>query len=758
MLSRLSVLLVCAVVCVAQTKEDLGVVVQSADLGGSNVTRMGGDDVHYFGLFDSATGGLNLQIFDVNITTGVSRVVDTGKAGRGSSGVVSSHDHNLYFNAGDPCYFYRYVPATGVVTQLSDESWSEVACGEHASDKVIQTRTEGASGKLFFGTAVRGTVFQYDTNTGTFTDYGVISAPAGNPTCTSPACYRYVYTLEADANYVYAGMRDASTNDWWLTIITIADGTQTDCFKASPATDGGVKRKSSDNSLVYLHGTTWYTMPTDGTCPVSTISAQTVYPYYYIVGAQGTNHAVLTTYGMGDSDIYFDVDVDLTDINVDTSTAGVATIKYRTPAGSGEYSTATGTLTMRDAAIKLAKQAGSSDDLFVVGGSYKPNVLRSIATNETDTIGTTTQSTYGLAWDATSAAWYMAGYSSTFYRYTSANAWTVTPGNTITACSSGTPTNPCSANGSNLKYPYYVFVGSDGLIYSVDYDERSGATGGGIKWYNPTTHAVGAYRAGPPSLECFTPHGAALLDSGATIAYSGNAKTDVGAGCAETEGKIFLFDVATKAITDTLTPIEDAADPGTLTALPNGHLMGVVNDYPTSADYTIYSIDPATDTVDWSITGEATVGSGTTGAPAVGPDGYVYLYIGNNLTRLHPLTGATETAYADSTAHGGMSLVTGPFGSAMYLWGSTHLYRINLWRPAALRVKNSQSTATQIKLLYGRTTTLDATSQTVACAYNADCYVAIPGHVIGDMYYQWQFLTAGGAVTAASDITKVTIN
>ena len=825
--------------CFCQVKEDLGVLIQSATFTEPTVARAGASsDVHQFGFYGFSTGGLNAQLFDVNMTTGASRVVDTTREGTVGQAIVSTHNRKLYFTAGDPCHFYEFDSDSGVLTKISDPGWGANYCGSTILDKGVQFAAEGSAGHLFFGTSLRGTVFQYDTNTSALTDYGVMSPPstamtdmtmdgadnkkftsathsfvagdvgavvnvtsgagwtpgaytvasvsagaavlnsspsaAGNVNlgtgelvntlCTTPNCYRYVYTLQADASYVYAGMRDASTNSYWLTILKLSDRSQLDCWKDSPGTLGIVTRRTSDNAIVYYYGATekWYLMPSDGTCPVSFLtSTPTVYTYNYgRLSDAATGFTLLSKYGVqaGLAATSFGYDVDLSGMNADSGTSGVATLQYRTPAGSGAYLSRQGTLVMRDMPVKLVSQQGSSDNIMAVSGAYGPDVRMSISNNTILDSGSSGQSTYGLLWESSSDAWYLSGYSAMFYRYTPANAWDVGYGVGVVECAEASPTNPCSTNSDLLKYPYYSFKGSDGLIYTISRDERSGNVGGGIRWYNLATHATASYRDGPPSLACFNPSGAATIGAGATVAYAGHGVDDIAYACAETVGKIFLFDIATKAITSTLTPIALSDNPGTLTVLPNDHLMGVVNDYPTAADYTIYSIDPATDTVDWSITGVATVGSGTTGVPAVGPDGYVYLYIGNNLTRLHPATGALETAYADSTAHGGMNLVTGPFGSAMYLWGSTHLYRINLWRPASFSVKNSQSTATQIRLKYGRTTTLDATAQTQACAYNALCTVVIPGHVIGDMYYQWQFLTAADAIVGQSDVTKVTLN
>lgn len=749
MLNKACSALLFLVVCFAQTKDDLGVQIRGIGYESSTFFQAGGQK-HVLFAYASLTGAVNTQFFHVNMSTGTAYVVDTGRGGRGNmqGRQVSTGNNHLYFVTSDPCYVYDY-DLIGGVTNIAHASWGAGACGTTgaipAANKAPTYCSEGAAGKIFCGTAVYGTAFEIDTSTNAITDFGQISTTSG---------VQYANVQWADANYFWVVNRDTTENAYWLTSVKISDGTQTDCFKDTPGTENYIYIRKSDNQPFYNYGTPGANILTaDGTCPASSED----------MPAAGDRIAPFNRRG----NVWFDTATAKADLSLDAdlsqvyaSPSGVVAFSYRNPGGSGAWATKTGTLTTSDQNLKRVVQKASTDTLFVVGGQYTANADMSIASSAATNLGTIgVQSAYAAVWDGT--YWYLSGYASTTYRYNPAVAWTLSADTTLPLCTEASPVNPCLAKTGWGKYHYYNGMGSDGRLYVGAHYERQGGAGGEIGWYNPADNTTGSYRAGPPSIECWSPSDfVPMTSAGTTFAYSGSA--DSGEfDCTETVGKIYIFDVATQMITNTLTPIVGSSDPGKLLPLASGHILGFVKNYPTAADYTIYSIDPATDTLDWSITGVGNLFNDIATAdcrPVLGADGYAYFYIGNNLTRLHPLTGATETAYADSTAHGGMSLVSGPFGNAMYLWGSTHLYRINLWRPAALRVKNAQSTATQIRLLYGRTTTLDATSQTVACAYNADCYVPIPGHVIGDMYYRWQFLTAGGAVTAASDITKVTIN
>lgn len=747
MRTSIVVLFLTALACIAQVKEDGGVKIQGISYEGSSFFLAGGQK-HAIFIFDSPTGSLATQYFHVNMTTGNSYSVNTGHDGRGNgtNRQVSTQNGHIYLHTSEPCYVYDY-DLLGNISHVTKPGWGEYLCGSTGANPALNKNVtycaEGSPGKIYCGTAVYGTAFEIDTATGVIRDYGQISTTSG---------YQYAMVEWADANYFWVVNRDANTNEYWLTSVKISDGTQTDCFNSPPSGEAYIYTRKVDGVPFYGHGDP-YLLPTDGTCPTDTIAWPTTAQRYAPFEKVGNVWFSTVT---AKADLL--VDADLSQIYA--SATGKTSFSYRNPSGSGAWKTKVGSLTTGDVVMRRVVQSANTDTLFLVGAPYSASATASVATGLPSDVGTiSTQSTYAVLWDGTH--WYLSGYPSNTYRYDPTLPWTLSADTTLSNCTEASPVNPCLAKVGWGKYHNFSGVGSDGRIYVASNYDRQSRAGGDIGWYKSSDNSTG--ELGTAEMTCWLPDDFVSMNAAGTeFAYSGKAESGVGAfGCAETVGKIYIFDVATQAITATLTPIAGSVSPGKLLALASGRILGFVQNYPTAADYTIYSINPATDTLDWTVTGVGNLFNDVLTPdcrPVLGADGYAYFYIGNNLTRLHPATGAIETAYADSTAHGGMSLVTGPFGSAMYLWGSTHLYRINLWRPAALRVKNSHSTATQVRLKYGRTTTLDATAQTVACAYEAACYVAIPGHVIGDMYYQWEFLTAGNAITAASDITKVTLN
>jgi len=152
--------------------------------------------------------------------------------------ITSATNGNLYFTTNDPCYFYEY-NLTGTLGQISGSTWVKRACGTNVEDKAGQHATQGPNGTVLIGTAIRGSLFSYDPVANAIREYGVIDPPADNPTCTSPYyCYRYVYTLQADASYAYLGMRDANTNYWSPVMVRLSDGQQTPCFQANNSLPG----------------------------------------------------------------------------------------------------------------------------------------------------------------------------------------------------------------------------------------------------------------------------------------------------------------------------------------------------------------------------------------------------------------------------------------------------------------------------------------------------------------------------------------
>jgi hypothetical protein len=86
-------------------------------------------------------------------------------------------------------------------------------------------------------------------------------------------------------------------------------------------------------------------------------------------------------------------------------------------------------------------------------------------------------------------------------------------------------------------------------------------------------------------------------------------------------------------------------------------------------------------------------------------------------------------------------------------------------RPRTLKtvnfeVYNSVTNATQVRLVLGLTpTNLDwPTHLNSSCSASSRCSISIDNHWVGKMYYRWEFLSAGGAILAQSDVQPLVIN
>jgi len=326
-----------AVLC-AQQIQNLGPQAQSIDFESSilfNSCRA----THWVGFHDSVVGEAPTQLHHVNMSTGRSYTINTAKTGRGNvyGKTISAANGKLYFTTTAPCYFYEY-GLNGALRQITASTWARDACGSNLTDKTGQQAAEGPNGTVLIGTGVRGTLFSYDPASDLVTDYGVIDPPTGNPTCIG--CYRYVYTLQADASYAYLGMRDARSNRWWLVMLRLSDGQQTACFERDNATNGMVSRRTSDNAVVYQSRTTWYLVNGAQGCTAFPIATPTTAPYYMPGATYFQNSA------QGYEATLFKVDLDLSSVPADSSTGAVTTLRYRLPAGWGSWMTSTTALAM----------------------------------------------------------------------------------------------------------------------------------------------------------------------------------------------------------------------------------------------------------------------------------------------------------------------------------------------------------------------------------------------------------------------------
>jgi hypothetical protein len=213
----------------------------------------------------------------------------------------------------------------------------------------------------------------------------------------------------------------------------------------------------------------------------------------------------------------------------------------------------------------------------------------------------------------------LSGYPAVTLCYDPAKPWSLAGS---TADKSSEAVNPHQVAAFH-KYHYYSALGADGFVYVGVHHERN-STGGELGWYDPRTGAKGSLRE--PFLNDDVRDLKPAL--GATkLVYASNA------------GKLFVFDVARKRIERSFTPVPGIGPLDKITEVGPGILFGAVSNR-------IYKVDIRKGSLLWlkTLPGEAF------GADirvydhrlALGPDAYVWMFIGSVLYRIDPTNGSLQ--------------------------------------------------------------------------------------------------------------------
>lgn len=611
--------------------EMVGVPYRQIGLDGSYMYSDGADS-HWFGTWALPAGGGNTQLWDVNLSTGAGHYYDTGAEGRGNLYGRAFTGTKFYTTVNDPCHLYRYETGAGTFGTIALAGWAAGSCGTSTADKAVQSAYTAPNGIVVFGTARRGTIFAVNPADDVVTDYGVIDPPPGNPTCAG--CFRYVYNIATDATYIYALMRDANDNTWWLVIVKRSDGAQTSCFHASAFASGGIYATADGTAVWYQTPAGWYRLDTTGgACPVAP-GAPPALRQWYMPSA--------VYFALADSNAHdagiFDTDIDDSNAAADVSTSSNGELLYRSPAGGGAYDSVTQAFTIYAASLRrVSAKSIANASAYLVSGNYGP--VGTFDGSSTTKVGQMmTQSTYAVT--AAADAVYLSGYPSTTYKWTPASPWTLTTSNN-TACAVGTPSNPCIMVTDWGKYHYYSGPGSDGRLYVASSYERDDRAGGDIGWVNPSDNSTGSL-----ALSCDAPESFVSLDGGARFAYSSSAENGY-FGCTNTVGKLAVFDVSSQTIAHEWTPVAGAVNQGKVVGTADGDVLGIVKDFPAAGSYTVYKVNPSTGThAAWSPKQVSGTAFGTSSASdrrlVLGPDGEVWFWDATHIKRVSPVTGTVS--------------------------------------------------------------------------------------------------------------------
>jgi hypothetical protein len=587
-------------------------------------------DTHLVQLYSRTTYWRDpIQLLDVNLSQ------RTIKYGIGSLGATSPNAYAihpngvLYFTSSDPGYFCAWDLAKGSLTTI-----------KQLGDKGGQYAILGDDGKVYVGEIVKGTVESYDPATGAWKNYGIMDDPG-------PPYNRYAYTLGADSRYIYVAM---GQSPWYLVVLDKTTGSQSVYWKNEPAVTGvGVYKGMSGGWFVekdlIVGGTytkTYYGFAAGKPVQLAKVPPLHGYPIYDTILSDLAQSSQLMGY-----------DLDLTDSVPDSASGGIAEVRYR-PVGAPLWNSSRWVLAMDPLPIARLYTGGVTG-MFGMTGTYGPVFAYDAVSGAVNPYGRTGYSDYAAVQYANK--WAIAGYTGDTVVFDPTRRWTL---NSSTAGTANT--NPVKLNGDFGKYHYWAVTGQDGNLYIAGKHERD-SLGGELGWQNPITNVAGSLRT--PFLN-YTPRGLTAASSGTKIVMSSNPIT---AG----DGRVFVLDVATKQLSGSWAPLPGVGDVGPIVEVAPGEIIGVA---ALTGSFTVYRLNVLTGRIVFSNTlpGNAFGGTATSWYDrrlVTGPDGYVWLYVDNNICRINASTGDLQVVVAASPA--GNLLFR---GKDMFIYGTTNLRMI----------------------------------------------------------------------------------
>lgn len=647
------------------TIENLGIQFQALNSGPGVMFFDANGDPHWFVVYSN-----KVQFIDVNLKTGEKRYFNTGKSGLGSYSKALS-GNKLFVFIGDTCSVWEYDITAGTIKELK-QAGSNNGCGNSTGTQSSYTAPDGM---VYAGTAHRSTVYEIDPATGNIRDFGIVDPPAGNPTCSGCAS-RQIANIVADTTYIYTLVRDTATNSYWLAILNRSDGSLSASCNKDDRIPSGKVATSVDGTQIWYNS--YRVDNTNGQCPTTPGTPPALKTWFFpsnVYYSDGDAYAQAAS--------VFGADIDASDVQVDSSTGGVATMLYRYPAGSGNWTQVTQQILMKDSQIKriLAKDDTSA---YLISGTYGPNSIFNGSSNTM--LGRIAgQSTYAAA--AAGQYIYFSGYTATTYRYTPSQPWSITGSGTT--CSVSSPSNPCLAFAGMGKYHYYLKVASNGNLYIASDYKRGSRGGGDIGWINPATGATNSY-----AITCDAPAGFALFSDGIHLAYSGSGE-DGSFGCTNTVGKVFIFNTSTNTLARSFTPVAGSDSQGTIIETNDGGILGIIGGYPSSGQYTMYKVDVNGNHASWSpmvVTGS--IFGATNGADKFlikSRDGMVYTTGGTNeIIKINPNDGSRTLVSTTSAYVTAMEFV----GDDLYMAvgsNESKLQRIRGLNPAAVTLSSTKA-------------------------------------------------------------------
>ena len=496
-------------------------------------------DIHL--LLGYMSGG-SFQLLDANLARETVRVVD-GVAGRLGPNAMAVHpDGKLYLASVDPGYLLEYDVRTGSMRQL-----------KKLADKGGQWMEIGDDGAVYVGEMVKGHVERYDPATGKLEDLGIIDDPG-------PPYYRYAYTLGADRRYVYVGI---GQNPWYLAVYDRQTRTTKTWWKELK-TGVAIAKGTKGGWYARVNALGWFALRNGVPEPLD--FQPDVIPFEKHGG-------VCNKSDLSQCNLPYDIDLNSAVPVASVGSEAQALISWRKK-GDAPWRTVSAGVRVVPQVIKQLV-AGPKDQVFGLTGFYGPIFEFSTkAPGKLTLLGKNLRSNYDALYLPENGRWYLAGYPAALMEFDPGKPWSLRS-ESDPASPQVNPRQPVKGFG---KYQYYLARGSDGFVYVGAQHERD-SVGGELGWYDPATGKTGSLRA---PFEQFDVRDLKPALGGTSLIFSSAAlKTADGR---QTDGRLLVFDVATKRVVREVVPLPGWAALDKVVETSPGIVVGV-------AGSEVYAVD-----------------------------------------------------------------------------------------------------------------------------------------------------------------------
>lgn len=569
-------------------------LLEANTLSAPNMVTDTNGDLHVL-TFYRAGDGLVVQVFDANITDGTSILTNLN----GVSGAVTGSGQGAAFTNG---WYYR-----GTSAGINGKGYAFRYHLGSGANACIRTNNQTAfysvaiadDGKVVFGSYGELGVDRYDPSNGTWENFGRADTNYAGDS-------RYVYTIGADSRYIYCAV---GQSPFYLAVVDTVTGVHSTYFSNELAGSHHVFR-GTNGALYFSYGesTTQYALVSG--VPILTNNMP------WTASSFTTNYNVILSedYFTNYSGKEFDYGFAYPD-----SSNNVATLRWVT-VGQTEYSTTSvSNFILAPAVIRRAYPNGSG--LLILSQDYLPALTYS-QSGVVGLFGRTGSSLYDAV--RSGGYWFLSGYVAATYRYNSGSAWNLSAS---TDDKTAIGVNARQLIGGWGKWHHFSTLGSDGYLYIASEHGRD-SFGASLGWYDTNTlSAIDSYRP-------------------ITWQYTSNKVCDlkpVGGGkLAVLAGgwpALYIFDVTNKVMLATNSAIlPHLANLGKCVETSSGTLLGI-----SGTNGWIYNVVNNTATTN-VLPGIAWSGFAyyTDQRLELGPDGYVWVTLGNDLYRIHPTTCAPE--------------------------------------------------------------------------------------------------------------------